>query len=91
MVLGSLPTIVRAVKSAASKRINALRDTPGRAVWQRNYYEHIIRNDKALNRIREYIHYNPQRWHLDRYNPDASGHDEFDHWLEGSDDHHLRP
>jgi len=37
-------------------------------VWQRNYYEHIIRNDDALNRIRQYIPNNPRRWQLDRQN-----------------------
>ena len=77
-VSGSLPTIVRAFKRAATKRINHLRGTPGLPVWQRNYYEHIIRDDAGLNRIREYIVYNPQRWHLDRYNPDAIDYDEFD-------------
>lgn len=39
-------------------------------VWQRNYYEHIIRNDRALHAIRRYIVENPRRWQLDRYNPD---------------------
>ncbi len=68
-VSGSLPTIVRAFKSAATRRINILRSTPGRTVWQRKYYEHIVRSERSLNRIREYIHYNPQRWHLDRYHP----------------------
>ena len=38
-------------------------------VWQRNYYEHIIRNDDELNRIREYIINNPAKWDLDRENP----------------------
>ena len=38
-------------------------------LWQRNYYEHIIRNDKELNRIREYIYYNPLKWDLDIENP----------------------
>jgi len=37
--------------------------------WQRNYYEHIIRNEKELNKIREYIHNNPLKWELDRENP----------------------
>ncbi len=87
----SLGAIIGQFKAVATKGVNRTRDTPGRAIWQRNYYEHIIRNDKALNRIREYIHYNPRRWHLDRYNPDASGHNEFDCWVEGSNDHHLRP
>ena len=38
-------------------------------MWQRNYYEHIIRNDDSLNRIRQYIIDNPARWAFDRENP----------------------
>jgi len=49
--------------------------------WQRNYYEHIVRDEDSLNRIREYIVTNPQRWHLDRENPHAQDNDEFDCWL----------
>jgi REP element-mobilizing transposase RayT len=48
-------------KSAATERINALRGTPSAPVWQRNYYEHIIRDEKSLNRIRQYIAENPLR------------------------------
>ncbi len=70
-VPGSLPTIVRAFKSAATKRINLLRDTQGARVWQRNYYERIIRDERALNAIRRYIIANPMRWSLDRHNPHA--------------------
>ncbi len=51
------------------------RDTPGARVWQRNYFEHIIRHERALNAIRRYIAENPLRWHLDRYNPHATGTD----------------
>ena len=72
---GSLGAIIRAFKSAVTRRINQMRGTPGARVWQRNYYEHIIRNDRALNAIRRYIAENPLRWHLDRYNPDATGPD----------------
>ena len=39
--------------------------------WQRSYYEHIIRNEKELNRIREYIQNNPLKWELDRENPES--------------------
>jgi REP element-mobilizing transposase RayT len=70
-VSGSLPTIVRAFKSGATKRINEHRATPGATVWQRNYYEHIIRNDADLDRLREYIATNPARWELDQLHPDA--------------------
>ena len=40
-------------------------------LWQRNYYEHIIRNEESLNRIREYIANNPLQWELDRENPNV--------------------
>ncbi len=76
----SLGAIIGQFKPAATRRINHLRGSLGRPVWQRNYFEHIIRDDDALNRIREYIYYNPQRWHLDKYNPAASEPDEFDAW-----------
>jgi len=74
-VPGSLPTLVRAFKSAVTRRINQMRNTPGVPVWQRNYYEHIIRTERALNVIRRYIVENPLRWHLDRYNANATGTD----------------
>ena len=61
--------MVRGFKSAATRRINELRGTPRVPVWQRNYYEHIIRDDDALNRIRQYIIDNPAQWASDRENP----------------------
>jgi hypothetical protein len=67
-----LPEIVRAFKTFSSRRINELRGTPGLPVWQRNYYEHIIRNEDSLNRIRQYILDNPARWTRDRENPEAT-------------------
>ncbi|NOZ29768.1 MAG: transposase [Chloroflexi bacterium] len=65
---GSLGAIVGNFKSITARRINRMRGTPGAPVWQRNYYEHIIRDDRALDAIRRYIVQNPVRWHLDRYN-----------------------
>jgi putative transposase len=53
---------------------------PGR-LWQRNYYEHVIRDEKSLDCIREYVNTNPLRWHLDRENKSALGKDDFDDWL----------
>ncbi len=70
-VSGSIPTIIRSFKSAATKRVNESHGTPGTKLWQRNYYEHIIRNDDELNRIRQYIIDNPINWDTDRNNPDA--------------------
>ncbi len=52
----------------SSKQINILRKTPGNHVWQRNYYEHIIRNDDELCRIRKYIIENPMKWGNDKNN-----------------------
>jgi putative transposase len=67
----SVGAIIGQFKSAATKRINAQRGTPGAPVWQRNYYEHIIRDEESLNRIRQYILDNPRRWAYDRNNPAA--------------------
>ncbi len=57
-----LPKIVGHFKMNAAKQINKIRDTAGVPVWQRNYYEHIIRDESEMNRIREYIAANPLRW-----------------------------
>jgi putative transposase len=65
----ALPEIIRAFKTFSSRRINELRKMPKTAVWQRSYYEHVIRRDESLDRIREYIITNPLRWALDRENP----------------------
>jgi len=54
-VPGSIPTIVRSFKSAATKCINEYRGTPGAPVWQCNYHEHVIRTEESLDCIREYI------------------------------------
>ncbi|MFQ5612195.1 MAG: transposase [Anaerolineae bacterium] len=74
-VKGSLPTVIRSFKSAVAKHINELRGSAGISVWQRNYYEHIVRSERALDAVRQYILNNPARWTLDRYNPAASGPD----------------
>jgi putative transposase len=65
----SIPAIVRAYKSAVTKLVNELRGTSGVPVWQRNYYEHIIRNEEDLNNVRQYIEYNPAKWAEDVENP----------------------
>jgi len=67
--VGSLPTIIRSFKSAATKNINQIRNTPGLSLWQHNYYEHIIRSEGELNRLREYIQNNPMQWEMDEENP----------------------
>jgi len=68
-VSGSIPTIVRSYKSSVTKRINLLLNSPGAPLWQRNYYEHIVRNQGELNAIRGYIQNNPLKWEIDQDNP----------------------
>jgi len=68
--------IVQAFKSITTREyINGVNQHgwtrfPGK-LWQRNYYEHIIRNDDEMNRVREYILKNPAQWELDHENPNA--------------------
>lgn len=66
---GTKGAIVRGFKSVSTKKINLLRNTPQRPIWQRHYYEHIIRDDKDVNNVREYIINNPKQWHMDEVNP----------------------
>jgi len=66
---GSVGAIIGQIKSIAAKRINALRGTPAAPVWGRNYYEHIIRYETSLSRIRRYIAANPSRWAEDHEHP----------------------
>jgi len=70
----SLPDVVHRFKTMTTKRYtDGVKQSgwpPFRGrLWQRNYYEHIIRNDESLDRIREYILNNPLQWELDRENP----------------------
>ncbi|HEY0778494.1 MAG TPA: transposase, partial [Gemmatirosa sp.] len=67
-----LSEIVRAFKSFSARAVNAHRGTPGVPVWQRNYYEHIVRDADALRRIRAYIGDNPRRWTHDALHPAAA-------------------
>ena len=64
-------SIVRGFKIGVTKWVRT--NTDVYAVWQRNYYDHIIRNETSLNRIREYILTNPSRWSIDSENRHAPG------------------
>lgn len=64
-----LSEIVRAFKTFSARRINQLRENAGYPVWQRNYYERIIRNETDLANIRCYIAGNPMKWDMDENNP----------------------
>jgi REP element-mobilizing transposase RayT len=63
----SLGAIVGSFKSAVTKRIG--RELSATGIWQRNYYEHVIRNDKDWDRIHRYIECNPSLWAEDEENP----------------------
>ncbi len=76
-----LPRIIGRFKMHSAKRINQLRQTPGDAVWQRNYFEHIIRDERSRNKIREYVMTNPERWQYDKENREKTGTDAIDTWL----------
>ncbi len=54
----------------SAKKANLILQKPGQRFWQRNYYDHIVRNENELNRIREYIIFNSMKWQYDRENPD---------------------
>jgi REP element-mobilizing transposase RayT len=68
---GSIGAVVGNYKSITARRINHMRGAPGARVWQRNYWEHIIRDETAHQNIRAYILNNPARWNEDRLHPDA--------------------
>jgi putative transposase len=72
----TIGSIIRGLKIGVTKWFRA--NTNVNNVWQRNYYEHIIRNEKELNKIREYIINNPLKWHLDRENPERIGADQLE-------------
>ena len=72
-VAGSIPTIVRSFKAAVTKHINNLHSTSAVPLWQRNYWEHVIRDKADLHRIREYIENNPASWELDALHPARNG------------------
>jgi len=72
---GTLSTIVGAIKSAITRNINIRGIGPGGSIWQGRFFEHIIRNEKALDKIREYIYNNPRNWQDDDENPNRIKYD----------------
>lgn len=64
-----LGRLIGAFKTVSTQEMNRRRNSPGAKIWQRNYHEHIVRNDEELNRIREYIFDNPLKWDEDPENP----------------------
>lgn len=62
-----IPKLIGKFKMLSSKKINFLRNSEGNKIWQRNYYEHIIRNEVEYLKISEYIENNPILWEKDKY------------------------
>jgi REP element-mobilizing transposase RayT len=65
---GSLPCVIRSFKSETTKQIRKFINNSQFVVWQRSYYDHIIRNEYSLFYIRQYIRDNPINWEEDRNN-----------------------
>jgi putative transposase len=73
----SLPDVVHRFKTLTSRKyVSGVKQNHwfpfSGKLWQRNYYEHVVRNDAELLRMRKYILDNPRRWHLDHENPNLS-------------------
>jgi len=79
-----LSEIVRGFKTFSSRKINERVRNRDRFSWQKSFYDHVIRSEKSLEKIREYIQNNPMKWDLDRENPSSKNfeleHD--DYWKE---------
>ena len=67
-----IPEIIRGFKTFSARRINKIRHLIGVPVWQRGYYEHIIRQEKSLRAIRQYIANNPLAWEKEELRPNNS-------------------
>ena len=63
----TIPTIVKLIKSSATIQINTLRNSIDYKVWQRSYYENIIKNEDRYIQVIEYIENNPIKWQEDKY------------------------
>lgn len=63
----TIPTIIRSYKAAVTKKVRELMNDSKVNIWQKNYYEHIIRNEESYLKISEYIMSNPMKWNLDKY------------------------
>ena len=66
-----LGRLIGAFKTVSTKRINEMRDIPGVRIWQRDFYEHVVRTEFELNKIRQYILDNLTRWSEDEESPDS--------------------
>lgn len=72
-VVPTLGTVIGSYKSGVTRRVREAQGEPQLRVWQGRYHDHIIRSEAALNRIREYIMYNPARWREDIFYGEPPG------------------
>ena len=75
-VINHAPTIgeiIRGFKARCTHRINQIQSNRGGYLWQRNYFERVIRNEQELATIRTYIDNNPTQWNTDKYNQPPVG------------------
>lgn len=66
---GSVGAMIQSFKSVTSRMLNDHKCQPGSIIWQRNYHEHIIRDESELESLRDYVLNNPLQWSLDEENP----------------------
>jgi len=78
-IAGSLSTLIGAYKGGVTQKAKKTGIFTGSPLWQRNFYDRIVRGEEELARIREYIRTNPQRWKEDKLHPDAPP-NEFNRW-----------
>jgi putative transposase len=64
--VGSVATIIRSFKAAVTKEVRRVACDRDVVLWQRDYYEHIIRGESELNAARDYIRRNPVNWSRDK-------------------------
>jgi len=78
----SLSSVIASMKSAASRTANRISKQSAGSIWQRSFYDHVIRDESELQVIRQYIIDNPRQWELDRENPKRKGINPFYRWLD---------
>ena len=87
---GALGAVVRSFKSAVTRRFRQLHPGSAATIWQKNYYEHVVRDHDSVERIRWYIASNEERWHLDAENRLRTGFDPFESWLDRQGDRPVK-
>ncbi len=77
----SLGSFIGGYKAATTRHYNRLIGTADTPLWQRNYYERVVRSETAMEKIWAYIETNPLQWTTDRENPDQEGENAIETWF----------